>query len=95
MHEYRGADLNDTSEDQRKKSDDLASELRHHLRNRLAAIRNAAFYIKKKAEREGLTEKDPRVARFFDLIQDELTDADESISARLTIEHLLGDEPAK
>jgi signal transduction histidine kinase len=52
------------------------SEVRHDLRNRFAAIRNANFYIRKRASKTELLQQDERVRAFFDLIDRELTEAD-------------------
>ena len=65
------------------------SEVRHALRNRFAAIRNANFYIRKRASKTELIEQDKRVGAFFDLIDRELTDADALVTKRLTSETLL------
>jgi hypothetical protein len=71
-------------------SDEKAAELRHYLRNRFAAIRNAAFYLQKRVSTTSLWEEDERVSRFFDLIASELSDADDAINRDLRPSHLLG-----
>lgn len=53
---------------------------RHFVRNRLAAIRNAAFYLQRRVECTALWQDDPRVARFFALIVDELAQIEEHMS---------------
>lgn len=70
----------------------LTSELRHHLRNRLAAIGNAAFYIQRQAESHGLTQTDARLEKFFALIRKEVKECEDALTARLTVEHLLVSE---
>jgi signal transduction histidine kinase len=50
----------------------VASHLRHELRNRLAGIRNAMFYIRRKVEPTSVFDDDPRVAKFFGLVDDEV-----------------------
>ncbi|NRA35067.1 MAG: hypothetical protein HRU17_17195 [Polyangiaceae bacterium] len=65
-----------------------ASELRHHLRNRFAAIRNAAFYIEQKTLGVEVLEQDPRIRRFFELISRQLEEADEVLTLQLTVENL-------
>ncbi len=65
------------------------SDLRHHLRNRLAAIRNAAYYVQRQAAAAGLLEQDPRVERFLQLIKNEVAEADNALTNQLTIERLL------
>ena len=71
-------------------SEEKAAELRHYLRNRFAAIRNAAFYLQKRVSTTSLWEEDERVSRFFDLIASELSDADDRINRDLRSSHLLG-----
>lgn len=73
----------------------LTSELRHHLRNRLAAIGNAAFYIQRQAESHGLTQTDARLDKFFALIRKEVKECEEALSARLTVEHLMVPEDSE
>jgi len=55
--------------------EELASSVRHDLRNRLGNIRNAAFWLRRRFE--GVREaEDPRVATFFSLIDEEVFAAD-------------------
>lgn len=56
------------------------AQLRHFVRNRLAAVRNAAFYLQRRFEPTTVWQDDPRVARFFELIIHELTEIDTAIS---------------
>lgn len=47
--------------------------VRHELRNKLASVRNAAFFIRRKTEAgTDLLQRDARVASFFQLIETEL-----------------------
>jgi CheY-like chemotaxis protein len=55
-------------------------ENRHFVRNRLAAIRNAAFYLQRRVEGTPLWQDDPRVPRFFALIVDELAQIEGQLS---------------
>jgi signal transduction histidine kinase len=71
-------------------NEEKAAELRHYLRNRFAAIRNAAFYLQKRVATTSLWEEDERVRRFFDLIASELSDADDAISRNLRASELAG-----
>src|SRR5687768_4933387 len=59
---------------------DRGSELRHFVRNRLAAVRNAAFYLQRRTEPTSLWRDDPRVAKFFQLIVHELGQIEEAVS---------------
>ncbi len=45
--------------------------LRHEARNKVGAIRNAAFFLRRKTEKTPLW-AEPRVADFFELIEDQL-----------------------
>ena len=64
---------------------EAVSLLRHDVRNKLATVRNAAFYVRKRVEKEAaaLLEKDKRVALFLEMIGKELEGADQLISDRI------------
>lgn len=64
---------------------EAAADLRHDLRNKLAAVRNANFYIRRKVTTDGaaICERDARIPRFFELIGTELAAAETIISGRL------------
>ncbi len=51
------------------------STLRHDIRNKLAAVRQAAFYLKTKTSSTELWDANPRVQKFFALIDSELETA--------------------
>ena len=72
---------------------EAAAVLRHDVRNKLASIRNASFYLRRRVESEAtaLVEKDKRVPVFFELIGKELDGADTLISERIP---QIGGEPA-
>jgi signal transduction histidine kinase len=57
------------------------SVTRHDLRNRLAAVRNAAFYLRKKTEKSTLWEADPRFPSFYGIIETELEAAEALLTA--------------
>lgn len=63
--------------------DEALSPLRHDLRNKLASVRNAAFYLKRKHDVAPPPDwsADPRVAQMFDVIKGELVAA-EALMAR-------------
>lgn len=63
-------------------AEEVVAELRHDLRNHLAAIRNAAYYLRRRASTTPLWTDDPRVATFFELIASESTRADERLGDR-------------
>ena len=64
-------------------AEEVASIARHDLRNRLASIRNAAFYIKRRVEKSDLWESDARVPQFFGLIEQAVIGADAVVEDRL------------
>ncbi len=56
--------------------EDVLSTIGHDIRNKLAAVRQASHYLKTKSQTTPLWETDPRMARFFALIDDQLEAAD-------------------
>jgi signal transduction histidine kinase len=60
----------------------VASVLRHDLRNRFASIRNASYYLMRQAQKAELWKMDPRVELFFELIDRELSSAEQLLAAR-------------
>lgn len=75
-------------------AEEAGAVLRHDLRNKLASIRNAAFYLRRKVEKTELFETDARVPLFFGLIDDELVSAEKLMSDRVGLGHLFGLETA-
>jgi len=65
------------------------SVLRHDLRNRLNGIRNGAYYLKQKSSKTELWESDERVPVFFELIDDEIGKAEESLAQQASVDHVL------
>ncbi|NMO14505.1 HAMP domain-containing histidine kinase [Pyxidicoccus fallax] len=63
-------------------ADVVASTLRHDLRNKLASIRNATFYLMRQMKKTEAWTADPRVETFFQLIEKELASAEELLSKR-------------
>jgi signal transduction histidine kinase len=66
-------------------AEEVASLVRHDLRNRLAAIRNATAYLGTKVQKTELWQQDPRVSRFFALIGEEADAADGGVIEKLSI----------
>jgi signal transduction histidine kinase len=63
-------------------ADELTSSMRHDVRNRLSAIRNAAFYLKRRVSQTELWSSDARVQQFFALIDDSVAHADKLLVAK-------------
>jgi hypothetical protein len=63
-------------------ADELTSSMRHDVRNRLSAIRNAAFYLKRRVSQTELWSADARVQQFFALIDDSVAHADKLLVAK-------------
>lgn len=59
-------------------AEELGSKVRHKVRNKLGSVRNAAFFIRRSLEKSA-TPIPPRLLTFFQLIDDELCAADQSL----------------
>jgi len=60
-------------------ADEVAAAMRHNLRNKLGSIRNASFFLARKA-REAPMWNDPKVQRFFTIVDESIDEADEIVS---------------
>src|SRR5688572_7739553 len=60
----------------------VTSVLRHDLRNRFSSIRNASYYLMRQVQKAELWKTDPRMETFFQLIDSELSSAEELLAAR-------------
>lgn len=58
--------------------EELGSKVRHKVRNKLGSVRNAAFFIRRSLEKS-TTPVPPRLHTFFQLIDDELCAADQTL----------------
>src|SRR5262245_51563407 len=61
--------------------DEVVAVLRHDVRNHLASIRNASFFLRRKIEPGGTA--DAKIAQFFDLIDVEAANAEKVLSSRV------------
>ncbi len=70
-------------------AEEVASTLRHDLRNKFAAVRNAIFYIERSLTRSDSMKHDPRVERFLSLVCEQLDAADALLDQRSAHEGLV------
>jgi signal transduction histidine kinase len=64
--------------------EEASAPLRHDVRNRIASVRNLAFFVRRKLGSENSVERDPRVDEFLVKIEGEVSRTDEVIDAWLT-----------
>jgi len=65
-------------------ADEMLSSARHDLRNQLAIIRAAAFYLKRKVATTELWTAEPRVEEFFSTIEEHVDKASALADTKLT-----------
>lgn len=65
-------------------AEEVASVLRHDLRNRIATVRSAAFYVKRRVRDTEVWRADANIDTFFGIINEELDAANTMISERVT-----------
>jgi signal transduction histidine kinase len=80
-------DLLDTAE-RAAIAEEVASAVRHDLRNRLVAISGAAFYLRRRVKGTDLWTTDPRVPRFFDVIDEGIEESNSVLGEKMTLSHL-------
>lgn len=59
--------------------EEATTPLRHDVRNRIASVRNLAFFVRRKLSQEDAPERDPRVPEFLSKIESEVSRTDEVI----------------
>jgi len=70
-------------------AEEVLSSIRHDLRNRLATVRNAVYYIKRKLAGSELCAQDPRIVQFLEVIDNEIIVTDATISEGRAGAHFL------
>jgi signal transduction histidine kinase len=73
-------------------AEEVSAALRHELRNRLASVHNAVYFIRRRVEDTEPWLRDSRVPTFFQLIGDQLADVEKLLSERAMFGHLFGGE---
>lgn len=76
-------------------AEETASVVRHDLRNRLAAIRGAAFFLQRRVSETDLWRGDARVPELFSAITEEVDRATLELSDRMAMSHLLARDVAR
>ena len=59
--------------------EEASTPLRHDVRNRIASIRNLAYFVRRKLGSEHVPERDPRIVEFLSKIEAEVQRTDEVI----------------
>lgn len=60
------------------------SSMRHDLRNKLGSLRNATYFLKRKLDGQPVWRDDVRVPRFFQIMESELTGADQVLASGMS-----------
>lgn len=76
-------------------ADETASALRHDLRNKLASVRSAEFYVRRRLRSTEAWQADPRLEELSGVIQDEMRSANELLDQRQRLRHLFTPAPAR
>lgn len=74
---------------------EVASLIRHELRNNLGSIRNAAFYLRRRVQGTELWGSDARVPQFFSLIDESVVASTGVLDERLSLKHLFSRHVAR
>lgn len=75
-------------------AEEVASVLRHDIRNKLLAVRNASFYLKRRMETTDLWKTDARARSFYELIDEELNGASSILEERAMLKALFNQRSA-
>lgn len=71
-------------------AEEVASVIRHDMRNKLLSVRNASYYLRRKVEATDLWRAEARIPTFFDLIDDEVSAASALLEERAVFGHIFG-----
>jgi signal transduction histidine kinase len=69
-------------------AEEIAGAARHDLRNRLASIGGAAFYLRRRVATTPLWASDPRIERFFEVIDEEVATSTSLLADHMVLKHL-------
>ena len=69
-------------------ADEMASLLRHELRNKFASVRSAEFYVRRRLRNTEAWQADPRLEELSGIIQDEMRLANELLDPQSRLQHL-------
>jgi signal transduction histidine kinase len=69
-------------------AEELSSSMRHATRNKLAIIRNAATYIRRRVGSTEAWNADPRIDMFYRMLESELEDANDLLEPRELLTHV-------
>lgn len=72
--------------------EEVLAVIRHDVRNKLAAARQAAQYLKRRTEGTEVFKTDARVERFFNLVDEQLELADQQLSRHEALERVYKQE---
>lgn len=76
-------------------ADEATSSLRHELRNKLASVRSAEFYIRRRLKSSEVWQADPRLEELSGIIQEEMRVANELLDQRQRMQNLFTSSPAR
>jgi signal transduction histidine kinase len=76
-------------------ADEMASLLRHELRNKFSSVRSAAFYVRRRLRETEAWQADPRLEELSGIIQDEMRIANELLDPQQRLQHLFAAIPGR
>lgn len=76
-------------------ADEMASLLRHELRNKFSSVRSAAFYVRRRLRETEAWQADSRLEELSGIIQEEMRVANELLDQQHRLQHLFAAAPAR